>query len=121
MIELVRADGKRYSITVDETLTELEGRPSEEAPENAYDQADRLIEKLHPAFADAAERRIVYADSRHHSPVRANLVSLSTNDLSDRGNERPLVLSGGRSIHSTPASNRKPQKRQTRALCLIRW
>jgi hypothetical protein len=67
------------------------------------------------------ERRIVYADSRHHSPVRASVVSLSTNDLSDGGDERPLVLSGGRSIHSTPASNRKPQKRQTRALGLIRW
>jgi hypothetical protein len=67
------------------------------------------------------ERRIIYADSRHRSPVRPSAVSLSPNDLPEnRGAERPLVPSGGRSIQSTSAANRKPQKRQTRALNLIR-
>jgi len=66
------------------------------------------------------ERRIVYADSHcHRSPVRPSVSSLSTNDLAEsRGAER-LVFDDGRSIHSTPASQRKPQKRQMRALSLI--
>jgi hypothetical protein len=67
------------------------------------------------------QRRIVYADSRHRSLVRPSQSSLSTNDFADsRGAERPLVFSGGRSIHSRPASNENPQKRQTGALNLIR-
>jgi hypothetical protein len=67
------------------------------------------------------QRRIVYADSRHRSLVSLALSSLSRNDLAEsRGDERPLVLNGGRSIHSRPASNQNPQRRQTRALSLIR-
>ena len=68
------------------------------------------------------KRRIVYADSRHRSLVRLSLSCLSTNELAESpGADRPLVLSGGRSIHSTPASNQEPQKRQTGALSLTRW
>ena len=67
------------------------------------------------------QRRIAYADSRHRSLVRSSVFSLSAKVLAERqGAERPLVLSGGRLTHPTPSSKRTPQKRQMRALSLIR-